>query len=106
MDPDALLLELSRSPDLEPFLRAVEPLAERDRARGTDLVRTLNTYLAANGNASEAADRLFLHRNSMTYRLDRVRELTGLDPREPRARLVLQLGLLAMRGEEDAAQRA
>jgi purine catabolism regulator len=104
MDPEKLLSELAGSADLQPFLQAVLPLAERDRLRGSDLIRTLHTYLATGGNVSEAADRLFLHRNSMSYRLDRVRELTGLDPRSPRARLVLQLGLLAMQGEEDEAQ--
>ena len=42
---------------------------------------TLKTYFAAGGNASEAADRLFLHRNSMLYRLERIQKLTGLDLR-------------------------
>jgi DNA-binding PucR family transcriptional regulator len=51
-------------------------------------------------NSSEAADRLLLHRNSIPYRLERVRELTGLDYRDYRARLAMQLGLLAIDKEE------
>ncbi len=62
----------------------MEPLEEYDRERRSDLVRTLRIYFAAGANASEAADRLFLHRNSMLYRLARIEKLTGLEPiREP-----------------------
>jgi len=65
----------------------------------------LKTYFAAGTNASEAADRLFLHRNSMLYRLERIQKLTGLDLKDDMVALALQLGLLANeRGERDAAQ--
>jgi DNA-binding PucR family transcriptional regulator len=102
---DALFEKLSRSPDLAPFGQLVRPLADHDRERRSDLVRTLKTYFAAGANASEAADRLFLHRNSMLYRLERIQKLTGLDLKDPRARLALQLGLLAMeKGDGDATQ--
>lgn len=106
MDLQHLLEELSRSPDLEPFAELVRPLAEYDRERRSDLVRTLRVYFASGANTSSAADRLFLHRNSMLYRLERIRKLTGLDPRDHRVALALQLGLLAIeRGESDADQR-
>ncbi len=59
-------------------------------------MRTLRVYFASGANASEAADRLYLHRNSMLYRLARIAELTGLDPKDPRVRLALELGLLAI----------
>jgi purine catabolism regulator len=95
MDLESLLDELARSPDLAPFRVLVEPLYAHDLERRSDLVRTLRVYLASGANASEAADRLFLHRNSLLYRLERVRKLTGLDLKDPRARLALQLGLLA-----------
>ena len=73
--------------------------------RGSDLVRTLRMYFAAGTNASEAADRLFLHRNSMLYRLERIGKLIGLDLKDDRVALALQLGLLANeRGERDATQ--
>lgn len=102
MDVEQLLEKLARSPDLAPFALLVRPLIRHDLERGSDLVKTLRVYFAAGANASEAADRLFLHRNSLLYRLERVRKLTGLDLKEPRARLALQLGLLASeRGETD-----
>jgi len=102
-----LLEEFSHSPDLEPFAELVQPLIEYDRKRNSDLVRTLRVYFACGSNASSAADRLFLHRNSMIYRLERIRELTGLELRDHRVALALQLGLLAtQRGEPDANQRS
>ena len=102
MDVERLIHALSRSEDLAPFRALVEPLVEHDQTRGSDLVKTLRTFFAAGANASEAADRLFLHRNSMTYRLERIGKLTGLDLKEPGQALALQLGLLVLqRGEPD-----
>jgi DNA-binding PucR family transcriptional regulator len=101
VNTERLLRDLARSPDLAPFAQLVEPLAEHDRERRSDLVRTLRVYFAAGANASEAADRMFLHRNSMLYRLERIQKLTGLDLKDPRVALALRLGLLASeRGEE------
>ncbi len=99
VDPDLLLSNLARSTDLDPFRRLVEPLVRYDRERRSDLVRTLKVYFACGANASEAADKLFLHRNSMLYRLTRIEKLTGADLKNPRIGLMLQLGLLA-EGEE------
>ena len=98
-DIQVLLGELARSEDLRPFQRLAEPLRAHDRERGSDLVRTLRVYFATGANTSEAADRLFLHRNSVTYRLARVETLTGIDLKDPGARLALQLGLLATEDE-------
>jgi DNA-binding PucR family transcriptional regulator len=105
MDIRLLLRELAQSTALEPFRALIEPLQEYDRTRRSDLVLTLRVYFATGGNASEAADRLFLHRNSMLYRLERIQKLTGLDLRDDRVALALQLGLLAIeRGERDATE--
>src|SRR5665809_134382 len=63
MDIEPLLRELAEGSALEPFRALIEPVREHDRTRRSDLVLTLKTYFASGGNASEAADRLFLHRN-------------------------------------------
>ena len=47
------------------FAALVEPLLVYDREQRSALVRTLRAIFAAGANASEASDRLFLHRNSM-----------------------------------------
>ena len=105
MDIESLLRDLAEGTELESFRALVEPLREHDRTRRSDLILTLKTYFASGGNASEAADRLFLHRNSMLYRLERIQKLTGLDLKDDRVALALRLGLLAMeRGERDATE--
>ena len=99
-DPQALLEGLSGSPELRPFRELVAPLKKHDRERNSDLVRTLRVFFASGSNSSEAADKLLLHRNSIPYRLERVRELSGLDFRDYQARFAIQLGLLAIDKEE------
>ncbi len=96
-----MLEALARSADLRPFRGLIERVEAYDREHSSDLIRTLRAFFAANANSSEAADRLYLHRNSLPYRLTRVQELTGLDLKDPRARLALQLGLLATTTERN-----
>jgi purine catabolism regulator len=98
-DVQRLIHELAVSPGLRPFRELLDPLVVYDGERNSDLVRTLTVYFDCGENASEAADRLFLHRNSVPYRLERVRELTGLDYRDNLDRLALRLGLLALHSE-------
>ncbi len=106
MSTEALLEALARSPALRPFSELIEPLRAYDRVRGGNLLRTLEAFFAANGNASEAADRLFLHRNSLLYRLKRIQELIGADLNAPQVRLGLRLGLLKRRyNTEDRAMQ-
>jgi purine catabolism regulator len=67
-------------------------LAAHDREKNTALVPTLDAFLRA-PNAAEAAARLNLHRNSLLYRLRRIRDITGLDLDDPETRFTLQLAL-------------
>ena len=57
----------------------VAPLVAYDDQYETDLVRTLESFLDADGNVARTAERLFTHRHTVRYRLERVRELTALD---------------------------
>lgn len=91
-----LLLALQRTPDLADFCQELlGPLLDYDRQKQTDLVATLDAYLAARNSPSETAARLHLHRNTVLYRLRRIRELLGRDPDDPEQRLSLQLALRA-----------
>ena len=60
-------------------------------------MRTLETFLEADGNVAGTAQRLFTHRHTIYYRLERVRELSGLDVSSSDGREKLSLGLKAMR---------
>jgi len=75
----------------------IAPLTEYDEQYETELVRTLETYLDEDGNVAQTAQRLFTHRHTVRYRLERVRELTGLDVGSTDGRERLGLGLKSMR---------
>ena len=75
----------------------VAPLISYDEQYETALVRTLESFLDADGSVAKTAERLFTHRHTIRYRLDRVRELSGLDVGSSDGREALSLGLKAMR---------
>jgi DNA-binding PucR family transcriptional regulator len=75
----------------------VAPLVAYDDQYETELLRTLETFLDADGSVAKTAERLFTHRHTIRYRLDRVRELTQLDVGSTDGRERLSLGLKAMR---------
>jgi DNA-binding PucR family transcriptional regulator len=94
-----LLSAMTESPsELESFYsETVEPLLAYDEQYETNLLQTLETFLEADGNVAGTAQRLFTHRHTIYYRLERVRELTGLDVASSDGREKLSLGLKAMR---------
>jgi sugar diacid utilization regulator len=87
------------------FAETVEPLVTYDEQYETDLVQTLETFLDADANVAGTAQRLFTHRHTIRYRLERVRDLTGLDVSSTDGREKLGLGLKAMRVLGIAAPR-
>jgi sugar diacid utilization regulator len=94
-----LLPAMSEDPtELEGFFdETVAPLVAYDEQYETELVRTLETFLDADGNVAGTAERLFTHRHTIRYRLERVKELTSLDVGSTDGRERLSLGLKAMR---------
>ena len=89
-----LLPAMSEDPaELQRFYEeTVAPLVAYDDQYETDLVQTLETFLDADGNVAGTAARLFTHRHTVRYRLERVKDLTGARrllhrrPREARPR--------------------
>jgi sugar diacid utilization regulator len=94
-----LLSTMSENPtELQRFYaETVEPLVAYDEQYETDLVGTLEAFLEADGNVAGTAQRLFTHRHTIYYRLERVRELSGHDVSSSDGREKLSLGLKAMR---------
>jgi PucR family transcriptional regulator, purine catabolism regulatory protein len=72
--------------------RHLGTLAEHDRARNGSLVGTLKAYLEE-GEQQAAARRLRIHPNTLRYRLDRVREISGAELDDPETRLNLAVAL-------------
>ncbi len=94
-----LLPAMSEDPsELQRFHdETVAPLVAYDEQYETQLVHTLESFLDADGNVARTSEKLFTHRHTIRYRLERVKELSGLDVGSTDGRERLGLGLKAMR---------
>jgi sugar diacid utilization regulator len=94
-----LLPAMSEDPaELESFYsETVEPLVAYDEQYETGLLTTVETYLENDGNVAATAQRLYTHRHTIRYRLERAKELSGHDVTSTEGREKLGLGLKAMR---------
>jgi DNA-binding PucR family transcriptional regulator len=75
------------------LLNAMQALVDYDVRHSSDLVATLQTYVNTRFNLTKSGALLFVHPNTVVYRLRRIHELTGRDPHDVEDLLVLWLGL-------------
>ena len=101
IEVDGFLLELllARSPDLADRLagRVLGPLDAYAERRSSDLLETLEAFLACELDRRRTAQQLHVHPNTLDYRLRRIAELTGLEPGRPRDLVLLELALARRR---------
>lgn len=69
------------------------PLHSHDASTRSNLRETLIVYVEEGGNLAATADRLFLHRNSVFYRLQRIEDISGINVRDRRTRRLLMIAL-------------
>ena len=70
---------------------AVELLRRYDRENDAALYETLRVYLDSGRSIKPAAERMFIHRNSMVYRLGKIADIGRVDLGDPETCLLLQL---------------
>jgi hypothetical protein len=75
--------------------RALQPLIDHDQRSGGDLLHSLAVYLDSDGSISQASAKLFVHRNTLRYRLNLITELTGWSPDAFDGRMHLWIALHA-----------
>ncbi|HVL86150.1 MAG TPA: helix-turn-helix domain-containing protein [Pseudonocardia sp.] len=91
-----LLVGIDDPGEVERFVqRWIGALLDYDRQRGANLVRTLSHYLDRGGSYEATARALIVHRNTLKYRLQRIRQITGLDLSDPETCFNLQLATRA-----------
>lgn len=59
-----------------------------------ELIETLKAYIEENGDINKTTEKLFIHRNTLRYRLDKILEITGKDPRKVKDLLELYLSMI------------
>ncbi|MGF1664928.1 MAG: PucR family transcriptional regulator [Acidimicrobiia bacterium] len=91
-----LLAEVEDPSATEGYVRRwLGSLLEYDTKRNAGLVDTLSRYLECGGNYDETSATLFIHRSTLKYRLQRIREISGYDLNHPDTRFNLQLACRA-----------
>ncbi|HVU68692.1 MAG TPA: helix-turn-helix domain-containing protein [Ktedonobacteraceae bacterium] len=78
---------------LDFYQETLGPLLDADNRGNQALLETLEGFFRCNGNLSETARVMHLHRNSLLYRLSRIEELLGRSLEDAELRLSLQIAL-------------
>lgn len=75
-----MFLKLQNIVDLSGFCHpAYDKLIEYDELNSTDYCNTLYEYIIFSNSVSNSAEKLFIHRNTMAYRISKISQITGLD---------------------------
>lgn len=98
LHPDIMVFyaakNLAKHDNLEEFCpSAVTMLQAYDAKHNTPLLETLEKYLLYVGNPVTAAKALNIHRNTLLYRVNKIKELTQVDLDNGKERLKIQLYL-------------
>ncbi|MEZ5125205.1 MAG: PucR family transcriptional regulator ligand-binding domain-containing protein [Thermoleophilia bacterium] len=92
-----LFLGLQDESSLEAFHESVlGRLRDHDNEHSSELLKSLTGFLEANGHWGDAADRLYVHRHTLRYRMRRVEEITGRDLSDSQDRMDFWLAIKAL----------
>jgi purine catabolism regulator len=73
------------------------PLLQKDEDYISEMLRTLEAYFASNGQINDAAKELYIHRNTVLYRLEKIGEILNIDLKNTNQLLQLKLVLMFKR---------
>ncbi len=88
-----LLSLLAGSPELSKFYHETLGELAEDHPNNAEFLTTLEAFFEEHGNLTRTAKRLHVHRNTLLYRMERIREISGLDLDNPDTRLAVHLAL-------------
>ena len=93
-----LILSLSDRDKLLTFCdKTLGALLEYDMRQHADLIQTIEAFFACHGNLSQTAEMLYVHRNTLLYRMNRINDIAEIDLNRPETRLALHLALTIRR---------
>jgi len=94
----SLLLDARRPNELAAFAAATTAeLQAYDEQNDTELLATMRIYLEERGKLAATARRLFVHVNTVTYRLGRIRDIAGGHPGDMEFALRFELAFMIER---------
>lgn len=87
-----VLNQIREQPETKTFVKTyLEKIYSLSEGQQVDLFYTLRVYLENNGSIKATSDELFLHRSSLTYRLEKIRDILELDIDDSETRFNLML---------------
>jgi len=94
LGPYCLMIQLMESQETEEYLkRYILPIVNYDQTNNTDLFKTLDTFIQLMCNYRETAKTLYVHHNTIRYRLKTIEKIIGLNLRQPEEIINIMLGL-------------
>lgn len=89
-----LLSKINDSSLLKSFIpQSLQKLLDYQHANKKDLLLTLKTFLECKQNATKASQILYIHHKTAVYRLERIKDITGMNYEDPEEMLSVQVGL-------------
>ncbi len=90
-----LLFSIKDDANLKRFVnQTLGPILQYDREKNNEvLIKTIRQYISSNFNNQKTADNLFIHLNTLKYRLQKIQDIAGIDLNDSETRLNLQLAL-------------
>jgi sugar diacid utilization regulator len=88
-----LFLKTERNELKEYVEDTLGPIISYDEKNDTDLIQTLKVYLDTNQNMVQSAKKLYVHTNTVKYRLKTIQQILNIDSLDGRKAFDLQLGL-------------
>lgn len=95
-----------RAAHLHGLFPKILALKSYDIQHHSEYCKTLETYLDTHLNAVQASQRLFIHRSTFLYRLDRIRELINIDFDDSRQLFYLMLSFRLLELRKSASSEA
>ncbi len=97
----SLISQIKNGKFLDSYIsEKIGKLIEADTIQDGELCKTLETYLDYNCNANATAEVLFVHRNTMRYRLDKIKKILGYDLNDLSVCLELKLAFIIQKFRE------
>jgi len=88
-----LLYKVDREEKNRFLKNSLIPLLKYDKAHNTELLKTLKAFFEENGNLTNVAKKIYVHYNTVHYRLKRIEKITGLSLDNPDDKLNLEIAL-------------
>jgi PucR family transcriptional regulator, proline-responsive transcriptional activator len=76
------------------YQKMLGQLLEHDRINSSSLVSTLETFINESGNLSASAEKLYIHRNTLIYRINKIEEITSVDLREIKEMMKFEIAFM------------